>query len=77
MSELFKSIYNRHILIPAAEREEDEFEDILNEFKKYAPRQGTHNYVKKEEFLNNVPKFYDGREMVIEAFKKNIPINRL
>ena len=66
--QIFKSIHNGHILIPAAEREQDESEDILNELKKYTPREGTDNYVKKEEFLNNVKKFYDGREMVIDTF---------
>ena len=75
LSELFKWIYNGHILIPAAEREQGDFGYILNEFKKYTPRKGTDNYVKKEEFLNNLEKFYDGREMVIEASKKkDIPI---
>ena len=34
--------------------------------KKYTPREGTDHYV------NNVEKFYDGREMVIESFKKKI-----
>ena len=31
VTEFFKSIYNGHILIPAAERGQDDFEDILNE----------------------------------------------
>ena len=70
VSELFKSIYNGHILIPAAAREQDDFEDRLNELKKYTPREGTDHYVKKEKFLNNVEKFYDGSKLVIEAFKK-------
>ena len=34
--------------------------------KKYTPREGTDHYV------NNVEIFYDGREMVIESFKKKI-----
>ena len=34
VSELFKSIYNGHILIPAVEREQYDSEDMLNEFKK-------------------------------------------
>ena len=34
VSELFKSIYNGHILIPAAEREQYDSEDMLNELKK-------------------------------------------
>ena len=50
VSELFKSVYNGHILIPAAEREQDDFEGVLNEFKKYTPREGTDNYKKRKNF---------------------------
>ena len=71
MGDLFKQIYYGKILIPVAEREQDEFYYKLEKLKKYDPKT-EENIGKKESFLNNTQKIYDGREMVINAFKNKI-----
>ena len=38
MGELLKQIYHGNILIPGAEREQDEFYDKLDKLKKYDPK---------------------------------------
>ena len=64
MEELLKQIYYGNILIPGAEREQDDFYYKLENLKKYSPR--TENNIKKKiSFLENIQKFYDGRKMVI------------
>ena len=71
VGELFKQLYHGNILIPGAEREQDEFYDKLKKLKKYTPA-NEKTISKKESFLNNIQQFYDGREMVINAFKSRI-----
>ena len=53
--------------MPDAEREQDEFYYKLEGLKKYNPLTEK-NINKKELFFDNIQKFYDGREMVINAF---------
>ena len=73
LADLFKQIYYGKILIPAAEREQDEFGYLLDDLKEYEPF--NENDIKdKEIFLENIQNFYDRREMVIDAFiDKKIP----
>ena len=39
LRELFRAIYYGEILIPAAEREQDDFDDVLEKLKDYKPTQ--------------------------------------
>ena len=71
MGDLFKQIYYGKILIPGAEREQDEFYYKLEKLKNYDPNTED-NISKKESFLNNTQKCYDGREIVINACKNKI-----
>ena len=72
--ELFKAIYHGTILIPGAEREQDEFNDELKKLEKYRPRT-TKFKDDKKDFLINAQNFYDGRKMIIKAFKgKTFPL---
>ena len=61
--------------IDQAERIQDEYEAQFNALKKYRPR--TPDYVKeRKQLLNNAKKNYDGREMIINAFKDKVfPLN--
>ena len=71
LGDLLKQIYYGKILIPAVEREQDEFDYFLDNLKKYNPRD-QNNINEKAVFLNNIENFYDGRKMVIKAFKNKI-----
>ena len=71
MGDLFNQIYFGKSLIPAAEREQDEFYYRLENLKKYDPKTNG-NISIRESFLKNKKSFYDGREMVINAFKNKI-----
>ena len=74
LGELFKEIYYGKILISTAEGEQDEFYYLLDDLKKYDPKDNK-NISDKNTFLNNIQKFSDGREMIINAFKnKKIPL---
>ena len=69
--ELFKAIYHGKILIPGAEREQDEFNDKLNKLERYRPR--TFNFKNdKKSLLINGQNFDNGRKMIIKAFKDKI-----
>ena len=71
LRERFRAIYYGDILIPGAEREQDDFDDMLDELKKYNPRNSEYRNG-KENLLINAKKIYDGREMIINAFKDKI-----
>ena len=74
MGELLRQLYYGNILIPAAERDEDCFYEKLEEVKRYNPLTND-NINKEDSFLNNIQNFYDGREMVIDAFaNEKIPL---
>ena len=61
-------------MISTAEGEQDEFYYLLDDLKKYDPKDNK-NISDKNTFLNNMQKFCDGREMIINAFKnKKIPL---
>ena len=69
---LFRAIYYGQILIPTAEREQDEFDDMLEILKNYKPRKNSKYYKLKDDLLINAQNFYDGKEMIIEAFKNKM-----
>ena len=59
------------IFKPALMMTEDEFNAVLNALKKYSPK--NLEYIKEKiNFLDNVKNFYDGRNMIINAFKDKI-----
>ena len=67
----FETIYNGDVLILAAEREQVAFDNKLKKIKKYRSRTDVNiNY--KASTLKNANKFYDGRKMIIDAFKKKL-----
>ena len=59
------------IFKPALMMTEDEFNAVLNTLKKYSPKNPEH-IKEKINFLDNVKSFYDGRNMIINAFKDKI-----
>ena len=76
LRELFRAIYHGEILIPAAEREQDKFDDTLEILRSYKPRKNSKYYKLKDDLLINAQNFYDGRKMIIEAFKnKMLPLS--
>ena len=68
---MFKPIYYEEILIPAIEREPDIFDYKITELKKYRPR-NTDKIDERKNLLINAQNFYDGRKMIIQAFKNKI-----
>ena len=74
LKELLKAIYYRNLSIDEAERIQ-EYEAELVALERYRPRNSDYK-TKREHLLNNAKKFYDGREMIINAFKDKIfPFN--
>ena len=61
--DLFRAIYYGEILIPAAEREQYDFDNMFELLKNYEPRKD------KGDLLIKAQNFYDGRKMITEAFK--------
>ena len=74
LKELFKDIYYKKLSIEKAEGIQEEFNVVLSTLKKYKPKDSGY---KKEKInlLDNAKRFYDGREMIINAFKKILPLN--
>ena len=72
LRELFRTIYYGEILIPGAEGEQDNFDDIIRILIVYNPRKDSKYYKLKQDLLINAPTFYDGRELIIETFKNKI-----
>ena len=67
LKELFKKIYYRNLPIEDAEKKQDKFMAIFN---------ATFYVTARKSLLIHAKKFYDGRKMIISAFKKKIfPIN--
>ena len=71
LKELFKAIYYRNRKIEDAERKQDEFMGIYNALNNYGARKPEY-VTAKSNLLINVKKIYDGREMIINAFKNKI-----
>ena len=68
LRELFRTIYYRENLIAAAEREQDNFDDMIKILKDYKPKKSD-NKKKKDALVINAQNFYDGRKMIVNAFK--------
>ena len=71
LGEPFKQTYYGNILIPAAERDQGEYDYLLDDLKKYDPKDQKH-ISDKAKFLESIANFYDGKEMVINAFANEI-----
>ena len=67
-----EAFYYGNVLIPGAEREQNEFDNMLKIFKKYRPRKDFMYKKLKDDLVINVKNFHDGREMIIDAFKDKI-----
>ena len=67
LRELFRAIYYGEI--PAVEREQDNFDDMIEIIKAYRPKKDSKYYGLKQDLLINAQNFYDGREMIIQAFE--------
>ena len=66
--ELFRDLYYRTITIDEAESKQDEFNTVLHLLKKYSPK---HDKC-YNNLVDNVSKFYEGREKIIEGFKNEV-----
>ena len=67
----FQTIYFGEVLTSAIERDQDVFGDMIEKLKKYKPR--TKDNIKdKNNVLKNTQNLYDGREMIINAFKNKL-----
>ena len=68
---MFKAIYYRNLYIDKAERIQDEFKARLDLLKKCNRRNP--NYVTaRKNLLTNAENLYDGKQMIIDAFKNKI-----
>ena len=77
LRELFRKIYYGEILIPGAEREQNNFDHTIRILKAYKPRKDYKYYKLKQDLLINAQNLYDGRDMIIEAFKnKKFPLSK-
>ena len=69
--ELFRDLYYRTITIDEAESKQDEFNTVLHLLKKYSPKHDKYVTL-KNNLVDNVSKFYEGREKIIEEFKNEV-----
>ena len=69
LRELFRVIYYGEILIPATEREQDEFDDMLEELQIYKPTKDSKHKQRKDDLFINPQNFYDGREILLMHLK--------
>ena len=68
---LFKAIYYRNIRIEKAEKIQDDLDAISGALKKYKLKKQKYKE-NKENLLINAKKIYEGRQMIIDAFKNKI-----
>ena len=59
------------LTIDEVESKQDEFNTVLDLFKKYSPKHDKYVTLKKN-LTDNVSKFYEGRERIIEEFENEI-----
>ena len=69
--ELFRDLYCRTITIDEVESKQDEFNTVLDLFKKYSPKHDKYVTL-KNNLMDNVSKFYEGREQIIEGFQNEV-----
>ena len=66
-----KAFITKKITTDGAEREQDEFNEIIGVLENYTPRND--KYIEaKNKLLSNAKKIYEGRENIIEGFKIGI-----
>ena len=71
LKEFFKDIYYKNFPIKEAESIQQEFNAVLIALEKYKPRDSEYK-IKTLKLLENVKRFYDGREIIINTFKNKI-----
>ena len=71
IKKLFRDLYYRTITIDEAESKQDEFNTVLHLLKKYSPKHDKYVTL-KNNLVDNVSKFYEGREKIIEGFKNEV-----
>ena len=71
MKELFKAIYYRNLTIEEAESIREEFEAVIGAFDNYGAKKPKYKEG-KTKLLINARNFYDGREMIINAFRNKV-----
>ena len=72
LRKLFRAIYFGQISIPAVEGEQDNFDNMIEILKVYRPKKDSKHYGLKQDLVINAQNFYDGREMIINAFKNKL-----
>ena len=71
LEELFRDIYYNKFTIEGAERLHNEFNTVRGALKKYSPKKS--EYIKEKiNVKGNIEKIYDGKEIIINAFKNKI-----
>ena len=74
--EILRAIYYADVSIPAVEKEQNKSDDMVKILKKYKPKKNYKYKKLTDDLVINVKNFYEGREMIINAFKDEIfPIN--
>ena len=68
---MFRDLYCRTITIDEVESKQDEFNTVLDLFKKYSPKHDKYVTL-KNNLMDNVSKFYEGREQIIEGFQNEV-----
>ena len=71
LKELSEAIYYRNLSIDKTDRIQDEYEAQFAALEKYEPKTSDYATARKN-LLINAKNFYDGREMIINAFKDKI-----
>ena len=71
LKELFKTVHYINITIEKTERIQEESNTVINALKNYKSKK-TKYKENKEKLLINAQNFYDGRDMIIKAFKNKI-----
>ena len=69
--ELYRDLYYKEMAINDAEMTQNEFISIIDALNDYIPKSQKYNEA-KNSLLNNARSFYEGREKIIEGFKKGI-----
>ena len=71
LKEFFKDTYYKKFSTKEAESIQEEFNAIINALEKHKPRDSEYKN-EKLKLLENVKRFYDGREVIINRFKNKI-----
>ena len=71
LKEFFKTIYYRKLSIEGVERIQDEFHALIDKLEKYKPLKPDYNK-RRDNLLINATRFYDGRKIIVNAFRNKI-----